>query len=108
MFELSGKTLQQLVYAGDGTALSPMYVEAPSAPRFHGCARTAKRLMDLIGATLLLVSFAVPFLIISIAVRWGSPGPALFRTRRIGLNGRPFVMWKFRTMYSREQSDGAL
>ena len=36
--------------------------------------------------------------IIALAIRMTSPGPALFRQERCGLNGRPFVMLKFRSM----------
>ena len=57
--------------------------------------------MDGLGAFLLLV-FALPlvFLPAAIIIKWTSPGPVFFRQKRAGLNGKPFTMYKFRTMVS--------
>ena len=58
----------------------------------------AKRIIDVAGAFLLLV-LASPFiLIIALLVRWTSPGPIIFWQNRSGLHGRPFRMYKFRSM----------
>jgi lipopolysaccharide/colanic/teichoic acid biosynthesis glycosyltransferase len=58
----------------------------------------AKRLVDVVGAVLALVC-AVPITIaIAIAIRLDSPGPVFFRQWRIGIGGRRFRMFKFRTM----------
>lgn len=57
-----------------------------------------KRLIDYLGAAVLLVVLFPVFLVIAAVVRLGSPGPALYRQRRAGLNGRPFDMLKFRSM----------
>jgi lipopolysaccharide/colanic/teichoic acid biosynthesis glycosyltransferase len=61
-------------------------------------ARVAKRAFDLIGAILLLVILAPALLFIALAIRFDSTGPVLFRQRRIGRDGKPFRMFKFRTM----------
>jgi lipopolysaccharide/colanic/teichoic acid biosynthesis glycosyltransferase len=61
-------------------------------------ARAAKRAFDLIGAILLLVLLAPVWLAIALAIKLDSPGPVLFRQRRIGHNGEPFRIFKFRTM----------
>lgn len=58
----------------------------------------AKRLIDCVGAAVLLLVLAPVLLVIAALVRLTSPGPALFRQERVGLGGRPFVCWKFRTM----------
>jgi lipopolysaccharide/colanic/teichoic acid biosynthesis glycosyltransferase len=58
----------------------------------------AKRVFDLCAAALLLVLLAPLMIAIAMAIRITSPGPALFRQRRIGYRGRSFVMLKFRTM----------
>ncbi|MFN2495472.1 MAG: sugar transferase [Pseudonocardiaceae bacterium] len=58
----------------------------------------ARRVVDLTLAVLALLLLALPMLALALAIRLDSPGPALFRQRRIGLGGRPFTMYKFRTM----------
>ena len=62
-----------------------------------------KRVFDLIGATVLLTIAAIPMLIIAASIRYTSPGPALFRQRRVGAHGTPFEMLKFRTMTLKAQ-----
>ena len=57
-----------------------------------------KRLLDIVGSLVGLVLLAVPMLLIALAIRLESRGPALFRQRRAGWRGRPFTMLKFRTM----------
>lgn len=57
-----------------------------------------KRLFDFTGALLALALLWPLLLGIAIAVRLDSPGPALFRQERVGRNGRPFRIHKFRTM----------
>ncbi|MGE0639830.1 MAG: sugar transferase [Thermoanaerobaculia bacterium] len=64
-----------------------------------GAPQPLKRLVDLAGATLLLVLGAPVMVAIAIAVRLSSPGAALFRQERIGRNLEPFDLWKFRTMH---------
>jgi O-antigen biosynthesis protein WbqP len=57
-----------------------------------------KRATDLLGAIAGLVVLAPLMLVIAVAVRLDSPGPSLFRQRRIGRGSREFVIFKFRTM----------
>jgi lipopolysaccharide/colanic/teichoic acid biosynthesis glycosyltransferase len=57
-----------------------------------------KRLLDIILSLLALVVLGLPMLLVALAVRLESPGPAIFRQRRAGWRGRPFTMLKFRTM----------
>jgi putative colanic acid biosysnthesis UDP-glucose lipid carrier transferase len=66
-----------------------------------------RRTFDLLIAVVALV-LALPLLIvIAVAIRIDSPGPILFRQARGGINGRPFRMYKFRTMTVTED-DGAI
>ena len=60
-----------------------------------------KRAIDLIGALLLMPLLIVPLLVIGIIIRLDSPGDALFRQERMGYRGRPFIIYKFRTMRNR-------
>jgi exopolysaccharide biosynthesis polyprenyl glycosylphosphotransferase len=61
--------------------------------------RTIKRLIDIVGAALGL-TIGAPFLgLIAVAIRLDSPGPIIFRQTRAGANGKPFEMYKFRSMY---------
>lgn len=60
--------------------------------------RVFKRWFDVLGATLLLTALALPMLVIALLVRVLLGRPILFRQERPGQNGRPFVLWKFRTM----------
>jgi exopolysaccharide biosynthesis polyprenyl glycosylphosphotransferase len=59
----------------------------------------AKRPFDLL-ASLVLIAITTPiWLVIALLVRLGSPGPVLFRQKRVGRHGKPFDLYKFRTMY---------
>lgn len=60
--------------------------------------RLAKRAFDTAVASLLLVVLSPLLLLISLLIRLDSRGPALYRQERIGENGRPFTMLKFRSM----------
>ncbi len=57
-----------------------------------------KRAEDIAIATFALVVFALPMLVIAIAIRVESPGPILFRQYRYGLDGKAIEVWKFRSM----------
>lgn len=60
----------------------------------------AKQVVDFVGAGALLFVLAIPLLIVALVVKLTSAGPVLFRQARSGLNGRPFTMYKFRSMVS--------
>lgn len=62
--------------------------------------RLLKRTGDLIGASTGLVLCLPIFLLIALAIRLDTPGPVLFRHRRMGRRRRPFYVLKFRTMVS--------
>jgi exopolysaccharide biosynthesis polyprenyl glycosylphosphotransferase len=57
-----------------------------------------KRPFDIVVAALVLTLLSPAYLIIALVIKWTSPGPVLFRQLRSGLNGRPFTIYKFRTM----------
>jgi len=63
---------------------------------------TAKRALDVFGATVGLIFLAPLMILVVIIISLDSAGPAIFRQRRTGLAGRTFVIYKFRTMRVRE------
>lgn len=65
---------------------------------FYGYRGAAKRLMDLVIAATVLIVIAPLLLALAAAIKLTSKGPALFRQRRYGLDGREIVIYKFRTM----------
>ena len=66
-----------------------------------------KRTFDIVASGLLLVILSPLFLLLAIAIRLSSPGPVLFRQERIGLNKKPFTMYKFRSMRVNDEQDTA-
>jgi exopolysaccharide biosynthesis polyprenyl glycosylphosphotransferase len=58
----------------------------------------AKQLIDYVGALALLIVLSPLLLLIAAAIRIGSSGPILYRQQRAGLNGKPFTLYKFRSM----------
>jgi lipopolysaccharide/colanic/teichoic acid biosynthesis glycosyltransferase len=73
-----------------------MPLDGPSRPTLTGA--FAKRLLDLVGAALLLAALAVVFLACALVIKLESAGPVLYRCRRVGRHGREFEMLKFRKM----------
>jgi len=59
-----------------------------------------KGLIDRIGAIIGLVLLSWVFVIVAIGIRITSPGPVVFRQKRAGKNGKPFTMYKFRSMHT--------
>jgi lipopolysaccharide/colanic/teichoic acid biosynthesis glycosyltransferase len=57
-----------------------------------------KRGCDIIGSLSLLIVLFPVFLLIAIVIKIDSPGPVFFRHYRVGKDGNPFVLWKFRSM----------
>ena len=63
------------------------------------CGRIIKRWMDVCGSLAAIVLLMPLFIVISIWPKLDSPGPLFYRQVRIGLYGRPFYFYKFRSMY---------
>ena len=76
-------------------------VESP----FVGYQRLVKRFEDMLLVTIVLPLVALPMLIVALAIALTSPGPVFFRQSRYGLDGKPFRIWKFRTMYNVERDE---
>ncbi|SKC70379.1 Undecaprenyl-phosphate galactose phosphotransferase, WbaP/exopolysaccharide biosynthesis polyprenyl glycosylphosphotransferase [Plantibacter cousiniae] len=67
-------------------------------PRYEGRKRFSKRAFDILGSGLILLVASPILLVVALLVKFTSPGPILYRQERIGLNGEPFNMLKFRSM----------
>ena len=65
---------------------------------FYGVNGLVKRISDVVLASLILVLISPLLLAIAIAIKATSPGPAIFRQRRYGLNGQEVIVYKFRSM----------
>lgn len=68
--------------------------------------RAIKRFFDVIFAVIGLVVLAIPMAIIALIIAIESPGGAVFKQERLGKNGKPFFMYKFRTMRREAEADG--
>jgi lipopolysaccharide/colanic/teichoic acid biosynthesis glycosyltransferase len=77
--------------------------DARSQPTISGWQRVVKRLIDVVLAALSFVMMALPMAVIAVLVKLDSPGPAIFSQIRVGQNGRPFRILKFRTMVERAE-----
>jgi len=78
------------------TSTSPLPLNGRTASAWCNSAR--KRMLDVIVSGIALIASAPILFVIAVAIRSTSPGPVLFRQWRLGLNGKPFQLMKFRTM----------
>lgn len=69
--------------------------------------RIVKRALDLILSVLALILLSPLMLIAALAVKLSSPGPVIFRQKRLGLNGREFDFYKFRSMVVNAEKTGS-
>ena len=71
-----------------------------------GMERALKRVGDVLGALVLLVVLSPVFLYIYIRQRWTASGPVIYSQERVGRGGKPFRIYKFRTMVVDAERDG--
>jgi lipopolysaccharide/colanic/teichoic acid biosynthesis glycosyltransferase len=72
----------------------------PAARRSWAWTRTGKPLFDAVLASLFLVLLCPLLVAVAVLIRLTTPGPALIRQTRVGRGRRPFVLYKFRSMYT--------
>jgi putative colanic acid biosynthesis UDP-glucose lipid carrier transferase len=72
-----------------------------------GWGARAKRALDIVVSALAMLLLLPAFAVIAVAIKLDSPGPVLYKQRRGGLNQKPFLVWKFRTMRCRSD-EGAV
>lgn len=63
-----------------------------------------KKAMDVLISLVVIVAFSPVFIIIALLIKFTSPGPVIFKQARVGLRGRPFDLYKFRTMVQNAES----
>lgn len=69
--------------------------------------RKIKRFIDILFSIILLILGCIPLLIVSIVIKLESKGPALFKQKRLGLNGKEFEIYKFRSMVLGAEKTGS-
>lgn len=78
---------------------------AEAEPPLTAWARAGKPVFDLVVALLCLLIVSPLLVAVAVLVRLTTPGPAMFRQTRIGRDNRPFVLYKFRSMYAGSADD---
>ena len=90
-------------YTEDLDGLPVIHVR--NVPLTNSFNKFVKRTMDIAGSLILIVLFSLPMLVVSIIVKATSEGELIFKQERIGLHGKPFMMYKFRSMAVQKASD---
>lgn len=107
-WELEGTGHKLLVAPGIAEVAGPRISVVPVSglplvwvdePTFTGLPRLLKRTFDLVLSTVGLVLISPLLLLVALAIKVDSRGPVFFRQARAGIDGEPFLVWKFRTMY---------
>jgi len=65
---------------------------------FSGLTSFAKRCLDIIVGSMILLGIAIPMFVIGVLIKLDSAGPVFFKQQRYGLDGKPIKVWKFRSM----------
>lgn len=109
-------SIESLVFREDVAMEGMSFPSLPLSRYFHstpvdpipGPLQLVKRVQDIMLAMIALLIFALPMILVAIAIRLDSPGPVLFRQRRTGLNNCEFAIFKFRTMRSAPVEEGVI
>ena len=78
-------------------------IEQGLMPRWQ---RLLKRVFDVILSVILIILLAPVYLYIALRIKLVSPGPIIYRQERIGYGGKPFTIFKFRSMYQGAETNG--
>ena len=94
-----GGSIMSAALSASSVSFAPLSYARPARSPIKGWHARAKRLIDIVIALVGLTLFGVPMLVAALLIKLESPGPVLFRQRRIGFGDQGFEMLKFRTMY---------
>lgn len=78
----------------------------PVQPANRPIYRITKRCFDIGAALVAGGLLLIPMLLIGVWIKLDTKGPAIFKQERLGLNGKPFTIYKFRTMYTDAEVHG--
>jgi lipopolysaccharide/colanic/teichoic acid biosynthesis glycosyltransferase len=98
VIEPEDEGLEDFVQAGFESAMQPGLPAGSIAELLTYPIPWWKRVIDMAGAVVGLIMLSPVLLISAAAVKFSSSGPIIFKQKRSGLGGRPFMMYKFRTM----------
>lgn len=94
---------QECLNDGDISCISEEFNSLLGEKKFYFL---CKRFFDVVVSAVGLAICALPMLLIGVLVRLDSEGPAIYAQERLGLNEKPFIMYKFRTMYLDAEANG--
>lgn len=66
--------------------------------------KVLKRCVDIFGAIVAIILFLIPMIVTAVIIKLTSPGPLIFKQKRIGLHNREFSIYKFRSMKVQEET----
>ena len=69
---------------------------------------TTKRIFDVFAGLLAVIVLFIPCCIVALAIYIDDPGPVFYTQERLGKNGKPFMLYKFRSMYTNAEENGAV
>jgi lipopolysaccharide/colanic/teichoic acid biosynthesis glycosyltransferase len=85
-------------YIPDQRITLPLAFHHQKSGVFQRSYQISKRIFDIVASSIALILLIPLFLIIAIAIRIDSPGPIFFGHKRVGIDGHPLIIYKFRTM----------
>jgi lipopolysaccharide/colanic/teichoic acid biosynthesis glycosyltransferase len=100
--------VSQFHQAGQSAVLSVGRTSPCQAEAHHGSYSFVSRAIDIVIATVVLVLATPIILLAAVAIKVSSRGPIFFRQARAGRDGRPFTMYKLRSMYAGADDDKEL
>jgi FlaA1/EpsC-like NDP-sugar epimerase len=99
MYEiLLGKVKMNNVYGEVLIEISPQFIPVWFA--------VVKRLMDIFASILVMLLFSPLYLFVALKVKLSSKGPIFYMQERVGMHGKPFMIYKFRSMYTDSEKRG--
>ena len=77
-----------------------------TSSRMPAWQQSVKRFFDIASSAIAMIILLPVYLYVAVRVKLGSKGPIFYKQERIGYEGRPFMIYKFRTMYTDAESKG--